>query len=517
MDTPVRDHPILFAESLGAAVPTRVRGLLRYVAELAVVGIVYIAVARLGLTLASINPSATPVWPATGVALASVMLLGYRISPAIFVAALIVNVTNAGSVASSLGIASGNMLESLVGAYAVNRWSDGLNTFNSPSGVAKFALICLVPSTMISATLGVGSLSLAGYANWHDFRAIWTTWWMGDLAGALVIAPVIVLWGKRRQLPMERGEIIQSIMVYLAAIGVGLIAFSPLFEQSSVRTPLAFLAILPPIWAAVRCNQRDTATAAALLSCFAVWGTLENGGPFVRSSLNDAFLLLLAFMISVSVPALILSAEVAVRKRHEEHVDFVMHELSHRSKNLLSVVQSMANQIARRTDSYETFLAGFGTRLGAFAKTHDLLVQDSWRGADISDLVQVQLLPFHNPGEASIVVEGAELKLKPKAAEQIGMALHELGTNAAKYGALSTAAGSVRIEWDIESHGMYRRLRFSWKETGGPRIKETQRQGFGRLMITRLVPATLEGTASLEFEPDGIRWVLMAPSTSVLA
>ena len=134
----------------------------------------------MGLLLASINPSATPIWPPTGLALAAVLLRGYRISPAIFVGALIVNATTAGSLSSSLGIATGNTLESLVGAYIINRWSGGLNTFNTPSGVAKFALTCLIPSTMISATLGVGSLNLGGYASWSDSNAIWMTWWMGD-------------------------------------------------------------------------------------------------------------------------------------------------------------------------------------------------------------------------------------------------------------------------------------------------------------------------------------------------
>src|SRR5262245_27557520 len=128
------------------------------------------------------------------------------------------------------------------------------------------------------------------------------------------------------------------------------------------RSLLAFLTTLPLMWAALRRNQRDTATIA-LLSCFAVWGTISNAGPLVRSSLNESFLLLLAFMISVSVPSLALSADVAVRRRHQEHVNFVMHELSHRSKNLLSIVQSMANQVARQTDSFDDFRVGFSRRL----------------------------------------------------------------------------------------------------------------------------------------------------------
>jgi two-component sensor histidine kinase len=341
---------------------------------------------------------------------------------------------------------------------------------------------------------------------------------MGDLAGALVITPAIVLWGTDPPRWLERRELIQSCLIYAATIAVGLVAFSPLLEQSPSRSSLAFLAILPLIWAALRQNQRDTATVALLLSCFAVWGTISNAGPFVRSSLNDSFLLLLAFMISVSVPSLALSAEVAVRRRHQEHLNFVMHELSHRSKNLLSIVQSMANQVARQTNSLEDFYAGFTSRLCAFAETHDLLVKGDWHGADIRDLVRTQLAPFHNLGDNSVLIEGSELKLNPKAAEQIGLAVHELGTNAVKHGALSTPKGVVKIRWEQEKSGRPKALlRIIWKEIGGPPVEQPQRQGFGEVVLTKLVPVSLQGTASLEFEPEGVKWVLVAPSSSLLA
>jgi len=361
-------------------------------------------------------------------------------------------------------------------------------------------------------------LSLAGYADWSDFRSIWTTWWVGDLAGALVITPAIVLWGTTPRRWLERRELIQSSLIYAATIAVGLVAFSPLLEQSPTRSSLAFLAILPLMWAALRRNQRDTATTALLLSCFAVWGTLSSAGPFVRSSLNESFLLLLTFMICVSVPSLALSADVAVRRRHEEHVNFVMRELSHRSKNLLSIVQSMANQVARQTDSFDDFYAGFSTRLCAFAETHDLLVMGDWHGADIRDLIRTHLAPFHSLGDNSVLIEGPELKLNPKAAEQIGLALHELGTNAVKHGALSVPRGVVKIGWELETGGPYKgRSRIIWKEVGGPPVERPQRHGFGDLVITKLVPVSLRGTASLEFEPEGVKWVLLVPSSSVLA
>src|SRR5262245_6184473 len=191
---------------------------LKYVVELTSIVVIYVALAKFSLGLASIHPSVTPIWPPTGFALGVVLLLGYQISPAIFLGAFIANVTTAGSIATSLGIAGGNALESLIGAYLINRWSGGRSTFDTPSGVIRFALICFIPSTMISATLGVGSLSLAGYADWSDFRSIWATWWMGDVAGALVITPAIVLWGITPPRWLGRRELIQSCLVYAAQV-----------------------------------------------------------------------------------------------------------------------------------------------------------------------------------------------------------------------------------------------------------------------------------------------------------
>jgi two-component sensor histidine kinase len=496
--------------------------LLKYLVEFLGVAIGYLAVAKLSLALASLHPSASPIWPPTGLALAAVLLLGYRIWPAIFLAAFIANMTTAGSTYTSLAIASGNTLESLVGACLINRRSDGLGTFDTPSGVAKFALICFVPSTMISATLGVGSLSLAGYADWADFASIWMTWWMGDLAGALVIAPVIVLWAARFPRALGRQEWLHSGAVFGAVIAVGLVAFSPLIEQTPSRAPLAFLAVLPLMWSALRRNQRDTATTALILACFAVWGTAASGGPFTRSNLNESFLLLLAFLISISLPSLALSADVATRRRHEEHLEFVMHELSHRSKNLLAVVQGMARQVARQTENFRDFDAAFSARLRAFADTHDLLVTRGWRGTNIRDLVRIHLMPFVESKENRLASEGPALMLTPKAAEQIGLALHELGTNAAKHGALSVPAGTVKIQWELEKHGPDRpdegHLRIEWMERGGPTVNESHNNsGFGHMIITKIVPESLRGTASLQFHSEGVRWALVVPASRVLA
>ncbi|CAN7431415.1 MASE1 domain-containing protein [Bradyrhizobium sp. LjRoot220] len=299
---------------------TNFRRGIRYAGGLVAIGGIYFALAKGGLALASIHPSATPIWPPTGVALAAVLLWGYRTWPAIFAAAVIANATTAGSVTTAIAIATGNSLEAVIGAYLINRWSSGCSTFSRPDSVAKFALICVVIATPISATIGLTSLATAGYIERTNFANAWVTWWLGDVTGALVIAPVIVLWASSHYPAFNRNEFLETVGVLAAAAAVGLIAFSPLIEQTPGRDPLGFLAILPMLWAALRRGPRDTATVALVLAGITIWGTLTGGGPFATTDLNVSFLLVLMFLISITVPSLLLSADVEVRKKGEENL-----------------------------------------------------------------------------------------------------------------------------------------------------------------------------------------------------
>ena len=491
---------------------------LKYVAELLAVAIVYAVLAKFSLALASINPSTSPIWPPTGFALATVLLLGYRVWPAIFVAAFVVNVTTAGTLSTSLAIAGGNTLESIVGAYLINRWSNGVNTFDTPAGVGRFAAICFLPSTAISATIGVVSLSLAGYASWINFVPIWLTWWMGDLAGAFLLTPAIILWAKSPARSPQRRTAARSVAIFGSATVIGLIAFSPMTQHIANSSALAFLSIVPLMWAALRHDQRETATTALILAGFAIWGAMSGSGPFARSDLNDSFLLLLAFMISISVPSLALSADLAMRERHERHIEDIMLELSHRSKNLLAVVQSIARQIARRTKNFEDFDAAFSARIGALAEVHDLLVTRNWQGADIREVIRSQLAPFAQSEDGRVTIKGPELLLRPKAVEHIGLVLHELATNATKYGALSSPTGSVSIRWKINpGDGELRQIQIDWQESGGPPVTVPEHKGFGHMVITHVAPKALEGHTNLNFAVDGLRWTLLVPAANVTA
>ena len=290
-------------------------GLGAYFAWLPVVAVAYFLLAKLGLQLASINPSASPIWAPTGLAFAAVILGGVRFFPAILIGAFAANAATAGTLETSAAIAVGNTLEGVVGGYLIAKWCGGAQAFVTPARIAKFAIICAGLPTMLSATIGVGTLYLAGFAAEPTLAPVWITWWLGDTAGALVVTPVIVLWAITDWRAIDGRALRDMAAVFGCAILVGLITFSPLLPRSQYTSPLGFLAILPLIWAALRRGPRDTATVAVILTIFAIWATIAQVGPFAQMGLNESFLLLLTFMLFVAIAGFVLRISFCALRR----------------------------------------------------------------------------------------------------------------------------------------------------------------------------------------------------------
>src|SRR5438046_4552879 len=278
---------------------------------------VYFLAGKFGLSLAFVHASASAVWPPTGIALAATLLLGYRVWPALFLGAFLVNATTDGSAWTSLGIASGNTLEGLLGAWLVTRFANGRDVFSRAPDIFVFTALAGFLSTTVSATIGVTSLSLGGYAGWDRFGAIWLTWWLGDVAGALVVAPVLILWGTGRAVALTRAGALEFGLLLGSVVLVGDLVFGGLWSSWVRNYPLEFLCIPPLVLAAFRFEQREAATCVLLLSVLANWGTLRGLGPFVRSSETESLLLLQAVMGTMAIMTLLLAAVVAVRGRAE--------------------------------------------------------------------------------------------------------------------------------------------------------------------------------------------------------
>src|SRR5213080_3841706 len=284
-----------------------------------ILAVIYFIAGKLGLMLASLHASASPVWPPAGIALAGLLLLGYRAWPGIFIGAFLVNVTTAGNVATSLAMATGNTLEALVGAWLVNRFAGGTNVFDRPQGVFKFALAAGI-STIISPAFGVTSLGVAGFADWANYGAIWLTWWLGDATGDLVFTPLVLLWSvasKRRWNKKEAAEVgaLLLLLVLLSAV-----VFGGWPAVSARNYPIVLICGPVVIWTAFRFTQRETATGIFILSAIAVWGTLHGFGPFVRETENQSLPALQWWTAILSITAMALSAGMAERRRVEEEL-----------------------------------------------------------------------------------------------------------------------------------------------------------------------------------------------------
>jgi two-component sensor histidine kinase len=210
-------------------------------------------------------------------------------------------------------------------------------------------------------------------------------------------------------------------------------------------------------------------------------------------------------------------ADVTERKAAEDHAQFLMHELSHRSKNLLAVIQSISRRTARSTTTMEDFETRFGRRLQGLAASHDVLVRSSWQGAPVADLMRQQLLPFMDIQSSRVELAGPDLAVTAEATQAIGLAIHELATNAIKYGALSVPAGKVRISWALAGESPEsRELSLKWVEAGGPRVVPPSRNGFGQLVIGEMMERSLNAKVALDFAPDGLQWSASMPATNIV-
>ena len=300
-------------EARAADMSSRLRDLARRGGLLALVGAAYFVSGKLGLALAMVHPSATLVWAPTGIALAACLVLGMWVWPAIFAAAFAVNVTTEGSVWTSLAIGIGNTLEPLAATHLVNRYADGSRSFETVRGVASYALCAGVLSPMLAATIGVTALALGGYAAWTSFASVWLTWWAGDVGGALVIAPVILLWTYPPPMQWTYAKVLEAGIVSVATGLVAVVVFGGVLPVSARHYPVDFLCLPFVGWAALRLSPRIAATALLLLSAVAVWGTVKGNGPFADHPVPSGLLLLGAYIAVTAVGTLLFAATVRER------------------------------------------------------------------------------------------------------------------------------------------------------------------------------------------------------------
>ena len=211
------------------------------------------------------------------------------------------------------------------------------------------------------------------------------------------------------------------------------------------------------------------------------------------------------------------AVDVTERKEGEAHLRLLLRELTHRSKNLLAVIQAMARQTARHAGSTEAFLTQFGARLQALAASHDILVRESWYGASLEELVRSQLTAYIDRHDSQIAFAGPAIALKPEAAQSLGLALHELAANAARFGALSVPDGRVSLMWERMAAHDGDGLSLDWREELGPPVKLRRKKGFGSMVIERNLALAVGAKVDLDFAPHGLHCHIVIPPNHIVA
>jgi PAS domain S-box-containing protein len=203
--------------------------------------------------------------------------------------------------------------------------------------------------------------------------------------------------------------------------------------------------------------------------------------------------------------------DITERKRSEQHQQLLINELNHRVKNTLATVQSIASQTLRNSDNPDEARSAIETRLFALSRAHDVLTRENWEGAGLKEIVTQAMAPYRHEQEDRLHIAGPEVRLSPSMALAFAMALHELATNAVKYGALSDASGEIRVAWRLNKRDEAIHLHLTWTESGGPPVAPPTRRGFGTRLIERSLAQDLQGEVRIAFEPTGLVCTVDAP------
>jgi two-component sensor histidine kinase len=203
-------------------------------------------------------------------------------------------------------------------------------------------------------------------------------------------------------------------------------------------------------------------------------------------------------------------ADITEREKNEDKAHLLTREINHRAKNMLSVVHAISHQLA--AGNPEDFARRFSERIQALSANQDLLIRNEWSGVEIENLVHAQLAHFADLIGSRIAVQGPKLLLRGASAQAIGLALHELATNAGKYGALSTDKGRVHVSWGTVDHS----FTMSWTEREGPPVSTPKRRGFGTIVTESMAEHSVDGKVALEYAPSGLTWRLTCPAGNVL-
>ena len=306
---------------------SRSANILKYIAKAVSLAAVYFFAAKFGLGLNAVSGFAAPVWPPTGIAIASLLIFGIELWPGILLGAFAVNLYTGIShglqietaIVSSIGIGIGNALEGFLGSYALRRVGF-IRSFERLKNALWFILLTSLAATAVSATLGVTSLLLTKVIDSSAYSGTWIAWWVGDVLGALVVAPLLVTWSTPPRRYFGLSKAVEAAILFSVTTVVGLFVFMNLFHLSLSIATVTYLIFPPLIWAAVRFDQYGGTLGVFIVSILAIFGTASQLGPFASSDLSQSLILLQSFIATVAITTLIIGAVIAERERDEAEI-----------------------------------------------------------------------------------------------------------------------------------------------------------------------------------------------------
>jgi two-component sensor histidine kinase/integral membrane sensor domain MASE1 len=468
------------------------------------VGIAYFFAAQLSLALLAEPVGVAVFWPAAGVS--SGVLIALRrdarlpVAAGAMVATFIANLTGDRNVWSATAFALCNAGEALLAAWLIERY------FGPGFGLGRLRNVLGLLAAAVVATAASGIGGTVAYKLFHSPTApIWTTWqhWFAsDAVGIITVAPLVIGLAKALREPPPRNEIIEGVMalVALAAMTVIIVSLPPKPWQTMVPVALLFPILL---WLAARCRPAFAAAAAFIVSLTIVWTITFGIGHFGDPALpiGDRIMGAQAAIVGVALCAYVLAALFAERRQAETRQDLLIAELDHRVKNVLARVAVIAMHTRQSSMTMDEFVQALDGRIQSMAAAHSLLSQSRWGGVGLTDLIRRQLAPYTT--DANTQLGGPEVMLTAAETQAVAMVIHELVTNAAKYGALSSPDGRVSVSWDRTGTGVATILTITWRELGGPPVAAPVQCGYGSSLIRDLIPHELGGTVDLKFASDG--------------
>jgi len=342
----------------------------KYYLLLLLVVAIYFAAGRLGLSQAFLHANVSPVWPPTGIAIAAVWLFGYSISPAVLIGAFLVNLATGVSIATSVGIATGNMLEAVSAVYLLRKFSGNYPPFSRLRSAGRFVLITGLISTPLAATIGNLSLCLTGASSWSNFGTLWLTWWLGDGVGALVVTPLLLSWIDKPANRWTPGQIVEALVLLVTMLLVANIVFGGLLGPSFANYPLEHLLVPFLLWAAFSFGPPGAATSVTVLSAVAIWGTRNGFGPFATHGPNESLLLLQVFVAAVAITTLVLAAIVIERKEAAQALRSTDAERQQRIHEFQALIDTAPAGIAVAQDRECSYIWGNPEFLNMLGTAH---------------------------------------------------------------------------------------------------------------------------------------------------